>query len=87
MRQWRRQPNTTSPNATHAVTYATKHLCRRLLATYVARYGYVLNGNLVFSATAWGRIEAGQWACAVTEAGCHPANVLRAARLLSRTYL
>lgn len=74
--------NTASP-----MTYATKHLCRHRLAAYVARYGYVLNGNLVFSAAAWGRIEAGQWACAVTEAGCHPANVLRAARLLSRTYL
>ena len=69
------------------MTYATKHLCRRLLAAYVARRGYVLNGNLIFSATAWSRIEAGRWACAVTEAGNHPANVLRAARLLSRTYL
>jgi len=69
------------------MTYATKHICRRRLAAYVARYGYVLHGNLIFSATAWGRIEAGQWACAVTAAGCHPANILRAARLLSRTYL
>ena len=65
----------------------TKHLIRRLISSYVRRFGYVANGNLVFSAANWAKIQKGQWGCAVTEAGNHPANIFRAAKLLSATYL
>ena len=64
-----------------------KHLVRRLLSSYVAKRGYVANGNLIFTAANWAKIERGQWACAVTESGNHPANIFRAASLLSNTYL
>ena len=65
----------------------TKNLIRHLISSYVRRFGYVANGNLIFSAASWAKIERGQWGCAVTEAGNHPANIFRAAKLLSDTYL